>query len=120
MLKYNNRAQMLMVGILILVMTILVFISMLPAVQNIMDESRGCSNLNCAGFVDADASTSGCGVTNQSYDSDLNENSLTCTIMDLFLPFLILGVLIALITKLLHGGLVDSPQPQYGQYPGQY
>ena len=113
----------MMIGLMILIMAILIFIATLPAVSQIMDESRQCNNLNCEGYTDPDAtSASGgnCTSVNRSYNPDLNENALSCTILDLFLPFLILGVLIALITKLLHGQLVDPPQPQYGQYPGQY
>ena len=124
MLNYNNkRGQMLMVGIMILIMALLIFIATLPAVSQIMDESRQCNNLNCEGYTDSDAtgvSGGNCTSTNRSYNPDLNENALSCTILDLAIPFIILGVLIGLITKLLHGGLVDAPQPQYSGYPGQY
>ena len=122
MLNYNRRGQMLLVGILVLVMAILVFISTLPAIQDVMDDSRSCNSMNCEGYVDSDAtgaSGGNCSVTNRSYNKNLSQNSLSCTIMDLFVPFLILGILIGIITKLLHGGLVDPPQPQYS-YPGQY
>lgn len=116
----NKRGQMFMVGILILVMSILIFISVTPAISNVMDDTRGCSNLNCAGYVDQSAIGDGCSVQNQSYLPSGNDNSLSCTIMDLTLPLLILGVLIGLITALLSGRLAETPQPQYGGYPGQY
>lgn len=119
----NKKGQMLMIGIMILIMALLLFIATLPAVQNILDESRQCNNLNCEGYVDpgaTGASGGNCTSTNRSYNADLSENTLSCTILDLILPMIILGVLIGLITKLLHGGLVDRPQPQYGGYPGQY
>ena len=122
MLNNNKRGQMMLVGILILVMTILVFISTLPAMQSVMDDTRACNSLNCEGYVDPDAtgaSGGNCSVTNRTYNADLTQNSLSCTILDLFLPFLILGILIGIITSLLHGKLVDPPQPQYG-YPGGY
>jgi len=120
MLNYNRRGQMMMIGIMILIMAVLIFIATLPALQSVMDSTRGCSNMNCVGYIDPDASGIGCSSTNQSYDPTLSDNGLSCTILDLFLPFLILGIMIALITKLLHGGLVDPPQPQYSQYPGAY
>ena len=120
MLK-NKRGQMMLVGILILVMALLIFISMLPAVSVTMDTVRGCSNLNCAGFVDIDAeNVAGCSATNQSYLPSASNNALTCTILDLALPLIIMGVLIGLITAILHNRMVEPPQPQYGQYPGQY
>ena len=118
----NNRGQMLMLGLLILVMALLIFISMLPAVQETMDGARQCDSMNCEGYVDPDATGSSggnCSITNRSYNPNLSQNTLSCTILDLFVPLMILGVMIGLITKLLSGGLVDRPQPQYG-YPGGY
>ena len=118
----NKRGQMLMIGIMILIMALLIFIATLPAVSQIMDESRQCNNLNCEGYSDPDAtgaSGGNCTTSNRSYNPNLSQNALSCTILDLIIPFIILGVLIGLITKLLHGGLVDRPEPQYG-YPGGY
>lgn len=120
MLNNNKRGQMMMIGIMVLIMVVLIFIATLPAISNVMDDARDCNNLNCAGWVDQDASGAGCSSTNTSYLPDGKNNALTCTIMDLFLPFLILGVLIGLITALLHGKLAQDTQPQYGGYPGQY
>ena len=119
MLKYNKSGQMMMIGIMILVMAVLITIATLPAMQSVMDDTRKCDAMNCEGYVDPDASGTGCSSTNRSYDPTLSQNALSCTILDLFLPFLILGIMIGLITKLLHGGLVDAPQPQYG-YQGGY
>lgn len=120
MLKYNNRGQMMMIGIMILIMSILIFVATMPAVQSVLQDSMACDSLNCAGYVDQDATGEGCSATNRSYLPSGNQNQLSCTIMDLILPFIILGVLIALITMLMSGRIVDPPQPQYGGYPGQY
>ena len=111
----NNRGQSgMMVGILILIMCTLIFISTLPAVATTMDNARGCSNLNCPGFVDVDATGANCTTANQSYRSDGNDNALSCTIMDLFIPILILGILVGLIGKLLAGKMAEEG-PQYTQ-----
>lgn len=105
---------------MVLVMAILIFVATLPAMISVIGDSRGCDNLNCARYVDPHASGSGaCTATNQTYVSTLEENTLACTIMDLFLPFLILGVLVGLIAKLIHGKLVEpegSPDMGYGGY----
>lgn len=119
MLK-NNKGQMLLVGIMILIMCLILFIATLPAIQSVMDDSRKCNSLNCEGYIDPDASGSGCTTSNRSYNPDLGTNTLSCTILDLAIPLIIMGVLIGLITKLLHGGLVDRPEPQYGGYSGGY
>ena len=117
--SYGRKGQMMMIGMMVLIMAVLIFISCLPAVQTVMDETRGCSHLNCDGYIDPDASGAGCSSTNQSYNPTLSDNSVSCTILDLFVPFLIMGVLIGIITKLLHNQLVDRPEPQYG-YSGGY
>lgn len=113
----NKRGQMLMIGIMVLIMALLIFVATLPAIQTVIDETRQCDNLNCDGYIDPEASGAGCSSTNRSYDPTLSKNALSCTILDLAVPFVILGVLIGLITKLLHGGLVDSPKkPDFGDY----
>lgn len=123
MLKYNNKGQTIMIGIMILVMAVLIAVSTLPAMQSVMDETRQCNNLNCEGFVDSSAtgaSGGNCTSTNRSYNPDLTQNALSCTILDLFLPFLILSLMIGLIIKLLHNQLVDRPEPQQYGYSGGY
>ena len=117
----NNKGQMLVVGIMVMVMAMIIFIAILPAIKDVMDDARGCDYLNCAGYVDKDATTAGgsCPTTNQTYDSTYESSSLACTILDLGIPYLILGVLVALIAKLIHGKLVEQAPPEYGynRYP---
>jgi len=110
----NKKGQMMMIGILILIMALLIFIATLPAVSDVMDTSRGCSYLNCAGFVD-DSATAGttCSATNQTYDSAQDKDTLACTVLDLVIPFLILAVLAGLVMKLISGRMVEQ-QPDYG------
>jgi len=117
--KLNKKGQMMMIGIIVLVMALLIFIATMPAIQETMDISRGCSYLNCVGYSDNDAtSESSCDSQNQSYDVTGNDNQLSCTILDLTIPFLILSVLAGLVMKLIQGRMIE-PEPAYG-YPGSY
>lgn len=116
----NKRGQMMIIGILILIMSLLIFIATLPATKDMINVARGCSYLNCGGYVDADASGAGCSSINQTYSSSLEEDTLSCSILDLAIPMLILGVLAALVFKLVQGKLVDEPAPAYGGYGGGY
>jgi len=112
---------MMMVGIMIMIMAILIFVATLPATQSVINIARQCDGLNCAGYTQLGASGANCSATNRSYDPSLSTNALSCTILDLMIPFIILGVLIGIITKLLYGKLVDSPQQQgYSQYSQGY
>lgn len=114
----DKKGQMLVVGLMIMSMAIILFIALLPAIKSVMDDARGCDYLNCADFVDKDATNAAnCGSTNQTYNSTFDEDKLACTILDLGIPYLILGVLVALIAKLISGRLVEPVQeapPQYG------
>lgn len=120
----GKGGQMLIVGVMIMVMTLILFIALLPAIKSTMDTARGCDSLNCQGFVDMDASsTDACSSSNRTYTTTLDSDSLSCTVLDLGIPYLILGVLAALIFKLLAGQLVDPVREReqsygYGGYPG--
>ena len=111
----NNKGQQVMIGIMIMVMAVILFIATLPAIRSVIGTARGCDNLNCGGYIDADASSGAavCSATNRSYQSSLEEDTLSCTILDLGIPYLILGVLVGLVAKLLHGKMVEPEPPQY-------
>ena len=110
----NNRGQMLMVGIMIMIMAILIFVATLPATQSVINIARQCDGLNCAGYTQLGASGENCSATNRSYDPSLSTSALSCTILDLMLPFLILGILIGVITKLLSGRMIEPEQYSQG------
>ena len=115
----NKKGQLMIIGLLVLVMAIIIFVATLPAVSDLIQNARGCSYLNCAGYKDNGATGASCTSTNQTYDVNLEEDTLACTIIDLTIPFLILGVLVGLIAKLIHGKLVEpegSPDMGYGGY----
>jgi len=117
----KKKGQMVVVDIMILAMAVIVFIALIPAIKSILDTSRGCDSLNCAGYVDTDATAASCGSTNKSYVTTLEEDTLACTIIDLQIPYLVLAVMVGLIAKLLHGRLSSPPAPEppmYGGYGG--
>ena len=113
----GKKGQAMVIGLMILVMGFILFIAMLPAIKSVMDGARGCDSLNCGGYVAKDATNdANCGSGNRSYNATFEEDKLSCTILDLGIPYLILGVLVVLITKLVSGRMVDPVQeaPQYG------
>ena len=116
----NNKGQEMIVGVMIMVMAVIIFIATIPAMKSMFDNARGCSYLNCGGYKDAKATGAGCGSSNQTAIDSLEEDTLSCTILDLGIPYLILGVLVALIGKLIHGKLVEAPQPSYAEYGAGY
>jgi len=113
----NGKGQMMIVGILILVITVIIFVAMLPAMQSVTDIARGCSYFNCAGYVDPNSAVGdSCISTNQTYTSSLEEKSLSCTAIDIMIPILILIVIAGLAAALIKGKLATESQPTYPGY----
>ena len=110
----GKRAQAMMLGIMVAIMALLIFIATLPATKSLINNARGCSWLNCNGYIDASATGAACASTNQTYTSALEEDTLSCSILDLAIPFLILGVLIAIIYKVTRGQSEQQPQMYAG------
>ena len=108
----NNKGQAYVIGVLVLILAIILFIAVVPAMQGLFDETRGCSSFNCAGYVDRDAAaTATCGSTNQSYNLNYDESTLGCTMVDLSLPLLILIVVIGLASAFMRGRLGEESSP---------
>lgn len=114
--KRNKRGQAFMIGIMVAIMALLIFVSTLPAVKETINTVRGCSYMNCAGYVDPNAVGNGCSGSNQTYMATYEEDSLGCTILDLAIPFLVLGVLVAIIYKIMRGESVEQMPQGYGGY----
>lgn len=114
--KRNKKGQAFLIGIIVAIMALLIFVSTLPAVKQTINTARGCSYLNCGGYIDASPVGDTCGPQNQTYTSSLESDQLSCTILDLAIPFLILGILVAIITKVMRGESMDPTPQQYGQY----
>jgi len=111
--KRNKKGQAFLIGIMIAIMALLIFVSTLPAVKETINTARGCSYLNCNGYVQPDATGAGCSGNNQTYYPAYEQDTLGCTILDLAIPFLILGILVAIIYKVMRGESME-PQQQYG------
>jgi len=119
MKKMNNKGQMMIIGILVLIMSLIIFVATIPAVKSVIDDSKGCNYFNCAGFKDSSA-TSGetCSATNRTYNPSEDTDTLACTIIDLAIPLLILLVISGLAVKLISGNLVERQQPDPSYYGG--
>lgn len=114
-MRNNKRGQMGMnfiVGILIMVLSFVLFMALMPVMSNMIGVGKGSNGANCRGYTDPN------GV--YSYNSTLNSDTVTCSILDLQIPALVLAVLCGLIAGVISGRLGQSePQPQY-QVPGGY
>jgi hypothetical protein len=110
-------------GILVLIIGVIFFTAVLPAMKTMTKTPRQCNYFNCDGFVDTPVSTTenpNCTATNRSYNSGLEEDELGCSILDIFLPLLILAVLVVAIIWFMEGRSTQETPPMYAGYGAGY
>ena len=100
----NKKGGTFLIGILFVVMGIIVLMGVSPAIEEQVIEIQRNASFNCVGASD--------------YDSDIRSNTLGCTISDLMVPLLILGVVIAGIMIIYSGK--PQTEPQYPTAYGGY
>ena len=96
---------MMIFGLLILVMTIAVFMAFIPVIQEFISGARGSEGLNCV------STTSICntGGTEPCYNSSIDVQTTSCLILDIYLPYIIIVVLIMGV-----GALVGQKMGMFG------
>jgi len=98
MLEWNKKGDMFsfMVNLLFLFMMLAVFVSLIPALNAILNIAQQSDNLNCYGYLYN-------GNTNSpySYNDSLPSNTIACLAVRLYLPYIALAVLIGGVSKLM-------------------
>jgi len=107
MMKSKKGFINLIVGIVMGFMVVTMLVTLLPGFSEMIDTAQGSNYLNCVGYVD-NLNDGG----NYSYNATIGTKStIACLGMKLFLPYIVLGVLIALIIKILYDRSIGSPPP---------
>lgn len=106
----STKAQMgIMFSIMVAFMAVTLLISLVPGFVDMIDYGLSTNGLNCRGFVDDDLADG-----NQSYNSSIGEKSaIGCLAMKLYIPYIILGVLIAVVTAIFYSKSGQGQQQQY-------
>ena len=94
-----NKRGGFMIGMLILVISILLLVTMIPLLSTILGVAKQSDHLNCQGYID----TVGTGVNNMSYNSSFATDTISCTAVSLTIPFIVLCVIIGGVAALLAG-----------------
>ena len=111
----NKKGQMIMMNLMFMFLGIVILIAFIGPLDDQLGVAQNEDNLNCKGYVDWDANQTGS--DELSYNSTIGEKSgLACTMIDLYLPYIIIVVLIASVTKLMYGKTQQVVQPEYGGY----
>ena len=117
----NKKGQMgfsWITGIITLVMAILLFAGIFPAITSAFGMTKDSQGANCAGYIDPNTAT--LGANNHSYNSALNTDTLSCTILNFGPGMIVIAVIFGLVAGLIAGKLGQEPQQQNPYYSQQY
>ena len=99
----NKRGQVMMINLLFLVMTIAVMVALIPEFNTLLNMAQQSNALNCQGYYyNGDVNSS------LSYNSTLPSNTLACLSIDLYLPYIVMAVLIAGVSRVLLGRITTD------------
>jgi len=111
--QMNKNGQMIMINLLLFVMTIAIMIALIPMMNTVLGIVKQSDNLNCPGY-DFDKSGS---LTDHrlDYNATLSDSTdtLSCTAIALYVPYIILILLVGGVTRVISGG---GPQQQQYNY----
>jgi len=118
--EYNlyktKRSQVMIINMIFLVMTIVVFTALIPVLRSMMDNARHEDSLNCK------SNHNTCGIINESpcYNASKNSETVACTLIDLYIPYIVIVVLLAGVAKIMSqrvegmfGAQQQAPYPGY-------
>ncbi|MCK9370010.1 hypothetical protein M0R04_08915 [Candidatus Dojkabacteria bacterium] len=116
--RKNKQGQVLIINILVLVMTIVVFAAMLPILSETLNNSKDQTSLNCpslASLPTGSCSTPGSGMP--CYNSSVPKQTVACAMIDLYVPYIVIVVLIAGVAKLMANRVEGFFAPTQSPYP---
>lgn len=114
--RANKKGQVMIINMIFLVMTIVVFTALIPVLRSMMDNSRHEDALNCK------SNHNTCGIQNETpcYNSSKNSETVACTLIDLYIPYIVIVVLLAGVAKIMSqrvegmfGAQQQAPYPGY-------
>jgi len=98
------------VNLLVLFISITFLVCLIPGLVQIINTAKQSNALNCAGY-----NYQGNPLSPLSYNSSLESSSIACMAINLQIPYIVLGVLIAGVALIFYGR-----QNQGGQQMGAY
>lgn len=112
----NKKGQVIIINIVMLVMALLVFMAMVPIMKTSIDSARNYDSFNCADSTRV-CGAAGIGMASPCYNATYSKSeTFACTMLDLYLPYILIIVLLAGAAKLM-ANRVDSmfTSNPYGQ-----
>jgi len=101
--KMNKKGQVMMINLLFLLMTVAVLIALIPQFNILLNMAQQSNSLNCAGYYyNGDVNNT------LSYNASLPSNTLACLSIDLYLPYIVIAVLIAGVSRVIMGRITTD------------
>lgn len=96
------------VNLLMLFIVITFLVALVPGLVEIIDNAQQSDSLNCVGFkYDGDANNV------LSYNATIGtKSSIGCMAIKLYIPYIVLGVLVAGVALIFYGRTFGQQQPQ--------
>lgn len=101
--RMNSRGQVVIINLLFLLMTIAVMVALIPEFSSLLNTAQQSDYLNCKGY-----SYNGDPNNVLSYNTTLKSNTLACISIDLYLPYIIMAVLIAGVSRVILGRITTE------------
>lgn len=99
----NKKGQVMMINLLFLLLTVAVMVALIPEFNTLLNMSQQSNALNCQGYYyNGDVNNS------LSYNATLPTNVLACLSIDLYLPYIVMAVLIAGVSRVLLGRITTD------------
>ncbi len=99
----NKKGQVMMINLLFLLMTVAVMIALIPQFNILLNMAQQSDFLNCQGYF-----YQGNPNSTLSYNVSLPSNTLACLSIDLYLPYIIMAVLIAGVSRVIMGRITTD------------
>lgn len=101
--EMNKHGQVMIINLLFLLMTVAVMVALIPQFNILLNMAQQSDALNCKGyFYNGNANHS------LSYNDTLQSNTLACLSIDLYLPYIVIAVLIAGVSRVILGRITTD------------
>jgi hypothetical protein len=99
----SDKGQVMIINLLFLLMTLAVMVALIPQLTTLLNLAQQSDYLNCKGYAYL-------GDPNNvySYNASLKSNTLACISIDLYLPYIIMAVLIAGVSRVILGRITTE------------
>ena len=94
-------------NLMIMFIGITFLVALIPGLVSLINGAQGYDSLNCAGYTDPQCGGSPLecsnGANNLSYNAHYPTSSISCMAIKLYVPYIVLGVLIASVAYIFYG-----------------